>query len=123
ILGMQLVTHQTGPEGKKVNQILIEQGCDIDHEYYVGIVLDRNTSKITMMASREGGIEIEKVAAENPEKIIKAAIEPSVGFTPYIGRKLAYGIGLKDKEVQKKTIHFFKGLYELYISKDCSIAE
>ena len=71
ILGMQLVTHQTGPEGKRVNKILIEEGCDIDHEYYVGIVLDRNTSKITMMASSEGGVEIEKVAAETPDKIIK----------------------------------------------------
>lgn len=123
ILGMQLITHQTGPEGKKVNQILIEEGCDIDHEYYVGIVLDRNTSKITMMASSEGGVEIEKVAEETPEKIIKVGIDPAVGFTPFIGRKLAYGIGLKDKELQKKAINFFNGLYNLYISKDCSIAE
>lgn len=123
ILGMTLVTHQTGPEGKLVNQILIEEGCDIDHEYYVGIVLDRNTSKITMMASIEGGVEIEKVAEETPEKIIKVGIDPAVGFTPFIGRKLAYGIGLKDKETQKKAIKFFSGLYDLYISKDCSIAE
>lgn len=123
ILGMQLITHQTGPEGKKVNQILIEEGCDIDHEYYVGIVLDRNNSKITMMASSEGGVEIEKVAEETPEKIIKVGIDPAVGFTPFIGRKLAYGIGLKDKELQKKAINFFKGLYDLYTSKDCSIAE
>ena len=119
---MTLVTHQTGPEGKLVNQILIEEGCDIDHEYYAGIVLDRDTSKITMMASSEGGVEIEKVAEETPEKIIKVAIDPAAGFTPYVGRKLAYGIGLKG-DTAKKAIKFLKGLYELYIAKDCSIAE
>lgn len=122
IIGMNLVTHQTGPEGKQVNKILIEQGCDIDHEYYVGIVLDRTVGKITMMASSEGGVEIEKVAAETPDKIIKAIIDPSVGFTSYVGRKLGYGIGLKG-DVLKKAIKFFEGLYNLYIEKDCSIAE
>lgn len=122
ILGMTLVTHQTGPEGKVVNTILIEEGCDIDHEYYVGIVLDRDTSKITMMASSEGGVEIEKVAAETPEKIIKVAIDPAVGFTAFAGRKLGYGIGLEGDTLKKAT-KFFKGLYDLYISKDCSIAE
>jgi succinyl-CoA synthetase beta subunit len=122
ILGMNLVTHQTGPEGKKVNQILIEQGCDIAHEYYVGIVLDRTSGRIVMMASSEGGVEIEKVAEETPEKIIKVAIEPAVGFTPYVGRKLAYGIGLEG-DLLKKANNFFKGLYNLYTSKDCSIAE
>ena len=94
IMGMTLVTHQTGPEGKVVNTILVEEGCDIDHEYYVGIVLDRDTSKITMMASSEGGVEIEKVAEETPEKIIKVAIDPAVGCTPSVGRKLGYGVGL-----------------------------
>jgi succinyl-CoA synthetase beta subunit len=122
IIGMNLVTHQTGPEGKKVNLVLIEQGCAIDHEYYCGIVLDRGTGKITFMASSEGGVEIEKVAHETPEKIIKVAVEPSVGFSSYIGRKLAYGIGLKG-DAQKKAIKFFEGLYNLYIQKDCSIAE
>jgi succinyl-CoA synthetase beta subunit len=122
ILGMQLVTHQTGPEGKKVNKILIEEGCDIDHEYYVGIVLDRTTSKITMMASSEGGVEIEKVAAETPDKIIKVSIDPAVGFTSFIGRKLGYGIGLEGAPL-KKAIQFFKSLYDLYIAKDCSIVE
>ncbi|MBL7663958.1 MAG: ADP-forming succinate--CoA ligase subunit beta [Bacteriovoracaceae bacterium] len=122
ILGMQLVTHQTGPEGKKVNQILIEQGCEIAHEYYVGIVLDRSKGKIIMMASREGGVEIEKVAAESPEKIIKATIDPASGFAPSTGRKLAYGLGLEG-DIQKKAIKFFEGLYNLYIQKDCSIAE
>ncbi len=122
IIGMTLVTHQTGPEGKKVNQVLIEQGCDIDHEYYVGIVLDRNTSKVTMMASREGGVEIEKVAAETPDKIIKVAIDPAVGFTSFVGRKLGFSIGLEG-DTLKKAIKFFEGLYNLYVNKDCSIAE
>lgn len=122
ILGMTLVTHQTGPEGKQVNTILIEEGCDIEHEYYVGIVLDRDTSKITMMASSEGGVEIEKVAAETPEKIIKVGIDPAVGYTAYAGRKLGYGIGLKG-DALKKANKFFEGLYNMYISKDCSIAE
>jgi succinyl-CoA synthetase beta subunit len=122
ILGMTLVTHQTGPEGKKVNQIFIEQGCEIDHEYYVGIVLDRNSGKVTMMASREGGVDIETVAEKTPEKIIKANISPAAGFTPAVGRKLAFGIGLKG-DTFKKAVNFFEGLYNLYISKDCSIAE
>jgi succinyl-CoA synthetase beta subunit len=122
ILGMQLVTHQTGPEGKKVNTILIEQGCDIDHEYYAGIVLDRNTGLITFMASREGGVEIEEVAKESPEKIIKVAIDPAVGFTPMAGRKLGYGIGLSG-DTLKQAMKFFAGLYDMYIAKDCSIAE
>lgn len=123
ILGKTLVTHQTGPEGKKVLTLLIEEGCDIEHEYYVGLVLDRAQGKVTFMASSEGGVEIEKVAEETPEKIIKVAVEPSVGFTPFIGRKLAYGIGLKDKEQIKKASKFFQGLYNLYMEKDCSIAE
>jgi len=122
ILGMTLVTHQTGPEGKKVNTLLIEEGCDIEHEYYVGIVLDRDTSMITMMASEEGGVEIEKVAAESPDKIIKVAIDPAVGFTAFAGRKLGYGIGLKG-DTLKKANKFLKGLYDMYIDKDCSIAE
>jgi succinyl-CoA synthetase beta subunit len=123
IIGMNLVTHQTGPEGKKVHLVLVEQGCDIAHEYYVGIVLDRSKGKVTMMASSEGGVEIEKVAAETPEKIIKVIIDPATGFTPFVGRKLAYGIGIEQPEVQKKAIQFFQGLYNLYVNKDCSIAE
>lgn len=123
ILGKTLVTHQTGPEGKKVLKLLIEEGCEIEHEYYAGVVLDRATGKITFMASEEGGVEIEKVAEETPEKIIKVAVDPATGYTPFIGRKLAYGIGIKDKELVKKASAFFKGLYELYVEKDCSIAE
>lgn len=122
ILGMTLVTHQTGPEGKMVNTILIEEGCDIEHEYYVGIVLDRDTSKVTMMASSEGGVEIEKVAEETPEKIFKVSIDPAVGYTPFVGRKLGYAIGLKG-DTLKKANKFFEGLYNMYMDKDCSIAE
>lgn len=122
ILGMTLVTHQTGPEGKQVNTILIEEGCDIEHEYYVGIVLDRDSSKVTMMASSEGGVEIEKVAEETPEKIFKVSIDPAVGYTAFVGRKLGYAIGLKG-ETLKKANKFFEGLYNMYMAKDCSIAE
>lgn len=122
IIGMTLVTPQTGEEGKLVNQVLIEEGCDIDHEYYVGIVLDRNTGRITMMASSEGGVDIEEIAHNTPEKIIKATIDPAVGYTAYVGRKLGFGIGLKG-DALKKANNFFKGLYDMYIAKDCSIAE
>ncbi|EQC50286.1 succinate-CoA ligase, beta subunit [Bacteriovorax sp. BSW11_IV] len=123
ILGKTLVTHQTGPEGKKVLTLLVEEGCDIDHEYYAGVVLDRGTGKVTMMASSEGGVEIEKVAEETPEKIIKVAIDPAAGFTPFVGRKLAYGIGIKDANEVKEAAKFFKGLYDLYMKYDCSVAE
>lgn len=123
ILGKTLVTHQTGPEGKEVLTLLIEEGCEIDHEYYAGLVLDRATGKVTFMASSEGGVEIEKVAEETPEKIIKVAIDPAAGFTSFVGRKLAYGIGLKDKAEVKEASAFFKGLYELYVNSDCTIAE
>jgi succinyl-CoA synthetase beta subunit len=123
ILGKTLVTHQTGPEGKKVLTLLVEEGCEIDHEYYAGIVLDRATGLITFMASSEGGVEIEKVAEETPEKIIKVAIDPAAGFTPFVGRKLAYGIGMKDKQMVKDASKFFEGLYNMYLESDCTIAE
>ena len=122
ILGKTLVTHQTGPEGKLVRKILVEKGCDIDHEYYLGIVLDRNTSLLTFMGSREGGIEIEKVAEETPEKIIKVAIDPAVGFGPYVARKLAFNMGIKPEQM-KSAMKFFKGLYDLYTQSDCTVAE
>lgn len=123
ILGKTLITHQTGPEGKKVHTLLIEEGCEIAHEYYVGLVLDRATGRITFMASSEGGVEIETVAEQTPEKIIKIAVDPAVGYTPYIGRKLAYGIGLKDKDLMNKAQAFFEGLYKMYTECDCTIAE
>jgi len=123
ILGSTLVTHQTGPEGKVVNLVFIEEGCEIEHEYYAGIVFDRSTNKITFMASKEGGVDIEKVAEETPEKIIKVGVDPSVGFTPFIGRKLAYGIGIKEKDQVKEATKFFEGLYNVYTECDCTIAE
>lgn len=123
ILGKTLVTHQTGPEGKEVLTLLVEEGCEIDHEYYAGLVLDRSTGRVTFMASSEGGVDIEKVAEETPEKIIKVAIDPAAGYTPFVGRKLAYGIGLKDKELINQACSFFEGLYNLYTQSDCTIAE
>lgn len=122
ILGKTLVTHQTGPEGKVVKKLFVEEGCLIDHEYYLGIVLDRNTSKVTIMASTEGGVEIEKVAAETPDKIIKVAIDPGAGCSDYVGRKIAYEMGLTG-DLVKKFSSFVQGLYKLYVETDCTIAE
>lgn len=122
ILGSTLVTHQTGPEGKLVHTLLIEEGCQIDHEYYVGLVLNRDTSMVTFMASTEGGVDIEHVAETTPEKIIKIAVDPAVGYQGYIGRRLAYALGLKGDQV-KEASRFFEGLYNLYVQSDCTIAE
>ncbi len=122
ILGKVLVTHQTGPEGKEVKRLLIEQGCDIKKEYYIGLVLDRATGRVTMMASEEGGTEIEEVAARTPEKIFKETIDPVTGLTPFQARKLAYAINIPN-ELVNKAVKFMMGLYQAYIDKDCSIAE
>ena len=122
ILGKTLVTHQTGPKGKEVHQLLIEEGCEIDREYYVGIVLNRRTGKLTFIASSEGGVDIEKVAASTPEKIVKAEVDPAAGYTPFVGRKLAYSLGFKGDGV-KKASQFFQGLYRLYTERDCTMAE
>ena len=99
MLGMTLVTPQTGPAGKEVNRIYIEQGCDIARELYLGLVLDRATGRPLMMASTAGGMEIEEVAAEAPEKILQATIDPAVGMQPYQARKLAFGLGLEGRQV------------------------
>ncbi len=122
ILGMQLVTHQTGPEGRKVQKLLVEAGCKIKKEYYVGCVVDRTTSRIVMMASSEGGMEIETVAAKTPEKIYKEIIDPAVGLSPFQARKLAFQIGINNEAVNK-TVKFFTALYNTFIKYDCSIAE
>lgn len=122
ILGKTLVTHQTGPEGKEVKRLLIEEGCDIKKEYYVGVVLDRATSRVVMMASEEGGTEIEEVAAETPEKIFKEVIDPVIGLAPYQARRLAFNINIPD-ELVGKAVKFMTGLYDAFIAKDCSIAE
>lgn len=122
MLGMNLVTHQTGPEGKVVKKVLVEQGLDIERELYVGIVLDRAVSRLVMMASTEGGVEIEKVAAETPEKILKEWIDPATGLQAFQARKLAFGLGLKGDQL-KNAIKFFISLYKAYVSIDASLAE
>ncbi|TMN23565.1 ADP-forming succinate--CoA ligase subunit beta [Lentibacillus cibarius] len=122
ILGKNLVTHQTGPEGKEVKRLLIEEGSDIKNEYYVGLVLDRATSRVVMMASEEGGTEIEEVAAETPEKIFKEVIDPVVGLSGYQARRLAFNINIPD-ELIGKAAKFMIGLYNVFVEKDCSIAE
>jgi succinyl-CoA synthetase beta subunit len=122
ILGKVLVTHQTGPEGKEVKRLLIEEGCDIQKEYYVGIVVDRATGRVVMMASEEGGTEIEEVAEHSPEKIFKEVIDPAVGLQPYQARKLAYAIQIPTALVNK-SVKFMISLYQAFVEKDCSIAE
>ena len=122
ILGMTLVTHQTGPEGRVVKRLLVEQGVNIDKEMYVGITLDRAQSKNVVMVSTEGGVEIEKVAAETPDKIIKEAIDPAVGMQGYQARKLAFGLGLEGVQF-KNAVKFLMALYKAYDSTDASIAE
>ncbi|MFZ1289176.1 MAG: ADP-forming succinate--CoA ligase subunit beta [Melioribacteraceae bacterium] len=122
ILGMNLVTHQTGPEGRVVKRLLIEQGVNIDKEMYVGITLDRAQSKNVVMVSTEGGVEIEKVAAETPEKILKETIDPAIGMQQYQARKLAFGLGLEGVQF-KNAVKFLLALYKAYQSTDASIAE
>ena len=122
LLGKQLVTHQTGPEGKEVKRLYIEQGCDIQKEYYVGFVIDRATDKVTLMASEEGGTEIEEVAAKTPEKIFKETIDPVVGLSPYQARRIAFNINIPKESIGKAT-KFLLALYNVFIEKDCSIVE
>ncbi len=122
LLGKTLVTYQTGPEGKIVRKVLVEKAYEIERELYLGMVIDRSISQVVMMASEEGGVEIEKVAAERPEKIIKETIDPVVGFMPYQGRKLAYGLNL-DKVLIGKAVNFMSALYKTFVEADCSLAE
>ena len=122
ILGMKLVTHQTGPEGREVRTLLIEEGLKIKQEFYLGIVLDRAISRLVFMASSAGGMEIEEVAAHEPEKILKEPIDPAVGLQAFQARKLAFGIGLP-KETVNKAVKFMTALYRAYVDLDCSLAE
>ncbi|SFE16195.1 succinyl-CoA synthetase beta subunit [Paenibacillus algorifonticola] len=122
ILGKVLVTHQTGPEGKEVKRLLIEQGCDIKKEYYIGAVLDRGTGRVVIMASEEGGTEIEEVAEHSPEKIFKEIVDPAVGLQVFQARKLAYAINIPT-ELVNKAVKFMISLYTAFVEKDCSIAE
>ena len=122
ILGMQLVTHQTGPEGQKVRNLLIEEGADIKHEYYVAALTDRATQKVAMMASSEGGMDIEEVAHSTPEKILKEFVDPLVGLTDAQAENLARGIGVPDASVAK-AVDTLKRLYTCYMETDASLAE
>jgi succinyl-CoA synthetase beta subunit len=122
ILGMNLVTHQTGPEGRVVRKLLIEQGCGIERELYLGIVLDRASAKNVIMASTEGGVEIEEVAAKTPEKILKVFIDPAIGLLPYQCRELAFGLGFP-KEMIRDVTSLITKLYDAYIKEDLSMAE
>ncbi len=122
MLGMTLVTHQTGPQGRVVKRVYVEEGCDIARELYLGAVIDRGTSRVTLMASREGGVEIEEVAARSPEKILRAAIDPATGFMPHYGRELAFGLGLSGGEV-RKAVSFMQGLYTCMVERDASLVE
>src|SRR5699024_5914783 len=122
ILGKTLVTHQTGPEGKEVKRLLIEEGCNIDQEYYLGLVLDRNISRIVLMGSEEGGMEIEEVAAESPEKIFKEVIDPAVGLTGFQARRMAFNLNFP-KELVGKVAKLLINLYKTFIDKDCMTVE
>ena len=122
IFGMDLITHQTGPEGKCVQRLLIEEASNIVRELYAGIVLDRSRGKFAFMVSSEGGVEIEKVAAESPEKIIKEWIEPNKDLRPFQARKLAFALGLSGVQI-KHAVKTFLSLWKVFKSYDCSLME
>jgi succinyl-CoA synthetase beta subunit len=122
MLGMKLVTHQTGPAGKEVKRVYVEEGCDIKRELYLGMLVDRATGRITIMASTEGGMEIEEVAAKHPEKILKVAIDPVAGMEPFYARKIAFGLGLTGSQVGS-CVKFLSAMYQAFTGLDASIVE
>ena len=122
ILGKVLVTHQTGPAGKAVKRLYIEEGCDIARELYLGAVVDRGSSRVAIMASTEGGVEIEQVAAETPEKIVTISIDPTIGLQPFYARRLAFGLGLEGKQINK-AVQFITALYDAMLQTDASMVE
>jgi succinyl-CoA synthetase beta subunit len=122
ILGMTLKTAQTGPEGQLVRKLLVEAGCKIERELYVGMLVDRATSRVCVMASTEGGMDIEKVAHDTPEKILKEWADPVVGLSPYQARNLAFALGLQGKQVGK-GVAFMQALYAAFVGTDASMAE
>ncbi len=122
LLGKVLVTKQTGPEGKEVNRLLIEEGSNIEKEYYLSFAIDRKTAEVVMMGSAEGGMEIEEVATKTPEKIFKEYIDPVTGLMPFQTNRMAYKMGFKP-EVIKKVQKLMMGLYNVFIEKDCSLVE
>ena len=122
LLGHTLVTHQTGPEGQKVKQVLVEEGCNIAKELYAAIILDRDSSQVSFIVSTEGGMDIEEVADKTPEKIITVGIDPAEGVMPYHTRKLAYGLGLEGKTA-KQAAKVFTALYNTFVGTDASLVE
>jgi succinyl-CoA synthetase beta subunit len=122
MIGMTLVTHQTGPKGKLVKRIYVESGCDIRRELYLGMLVDRASSRITIMASSEGGVDIEEVAAKHPEKIIKVAIDPATGIQPFHARRIAFGLGLEGNQVSS-CVKFVMAMYRAFMELDCSVVE
>ena len=122
ILGMNLVTHQTGPQGKEVKRLYIENGCDIDRELYLSVVMDRGSSRVAFMASTEGGMDIEAVAADTPEKIITVTIDPITGLQGFHARQMAFALGLKGKQVSS-AVKLISALYQAFINTDASLVE
>jgi succinyl-CoA synthetase beta subunit len=122
MLGMTLITHQTGPEGRQVRRIYVEDGCEIARELYLAALIDRAASRLTLMASTEGGVDIEEVAAKTPEKIIKVAIDPAIGFQPFHGRQIAFGLGLDGRQVSK-AVTFMGGVCRAFAELDASLIE
>jgi succinyl-CoA synthetase beta subunit len=122
MLGKVLVTKQTGPKGKEVKRVYVEQGCDIKRELYLGLLIDRATSRVTVMASTEGGMEIEEVAEKHPEKILKVAIDPATGLQAFHARKIAFGLGLEGKQVGA-AVKFLGAMYQAFTQLDASIVE
>ena len=122
LLGMTLVTYQTGPTGQKVGRVLVEEGLQISRELYLGMVIDRSTKSPVLMVSQEGGVEIEKVAEETPEKILKAFIDPAIGLQPFQARQLAFGLGLSGDQI-KKAVAMMMAVYKAFIATDASLLE
>jgi succinyl-CoA synthetase beta subunit len=122
MLGMNLVTKQTGPAGKEVKRVYIEEGCDIKRELYMSMLIDRATSRITIIASTEGGMDIEEVAAKTPEKILKVAVDPATGLMPFHGRQIAFGLGLEGKQINS-CVRFVHGMYRAFTDLDASLVE
>ena len=122
MIGMNLVTHQTGPEGRRVKRVYIEEGCDIARELYLGMLVDRETGRLTLMASTEGGMEIEQVAAETPDKILTVDIDPATGIQPHHARRIAFGLALEGRQTGA-AVKFITGIYEAFVGLDASIVE
>jgi succinyl-CoA synthetase beta subunit len=122
MLGMTLVTHQTGPAGRQVRRVYVEDGCEIARELYLAALIDRASSRVTLMASSEGGVDIEEVAAKTPDKIIRVAIDPATGFQAFHGRQIAFALGLKDKQIGK-AVAFMRGIYRAFTELDASLVE